>query len=173
MPFKSNDPNHPSKNRLRKRTRKLSRNRHTAYTPTRRNAILQSIAKGVGVAEACRNAGVLDRTAPARWVKQSDPLVASTPGRKKKLDDTDRSVIIYKLVEKQPFIPVVVLTGTNNEIVGNQAIKAGAQDFLVKGEFDSISILQFNSYLLFFIFFESLLPIRRLGAKKVYNLYFI
>lgn len=103
MPFKANDPNHPSKNRLRKRTRKLSRNRHTAYTPTRRNAILQSIAKGVGVAEACRNAGVLDRTAPARWVKQADPLVASTPGRKKKLDDTDRSVI-YKLVEKQPFI---------------------------------------------------------------------
>ena len=33
-------------------------------------------------------------------------------------------------------IPVIVLTGVNNEIVGNQAVKAGAQDFLVKGQFD-------------------------------------
>jgi CheY-like chemotaxis protein len=32
--------------------------------------------------------------------------------------------------------PVIVLTGVNNEIVGNQAIKAGAQDYLVKGQFD-------------------------------------
>jgi DNA-binding response OmpR family regulator/signal transduction histidine kinase len=34
-------------------------------------------------------------------------------------------------------IPVIVLTSTNNEIIGNQAIKAGAQDFLVKGQYDS------------------------------------
>ncbi|NJN33235.1 MAG: PAS domain-containing protein [Saprospiraceae bacterium] len=33
-------------------------------------------------------------------------------------------------------VPVIVLTGVNNEIVGNQAVKAGAQDFLVKGQFD-------------------------------------
>ncbi len=35
-----------------------------------------------------------------------------------------------------PNLPVIVMTGINDEIVGNQAIKAGAQDFLVKGEFD-------------------------------------
>jgi CheY-like chemotaxis protein len=34
-------------------------------------------------------------------------------------------------------IPVIVLTGMNNEIIGNQSIKAGAQDFLVKGQFDA------------------------------------
>ena len=39
-------------------------------------------------------------------------------------------------LEKQPLIPVIVITGMNNEIVGNQAVKAGAQDFLVKGQFD-------------------------------------
>jgi CheY-like chemotaxis protein len=33
-------------------------------------------------------------------------------------------------------IPVIVLTGMNNEIIGNQSIKAGAQDFLVKEQFD-------------------------------------
>ncbi|MEM1324158.1 MAG: response regulator, partial [Bacteroidota bacterium] len=39
-------------------------------------------------------------------------------------------------LEKVPRIPVIVLTGINNEIVGNQAVKAGAQDFLVKGQVD-------------------------------------
>ncbi len=40
------------------------------------------------------------------------------------------------LLEKVSGIPVIVMTGINNEIVGNQAVKAGAQDFLVKGQFD-------------------------------------
>ncbi len=35
-----------------------------------------------------------------------------------------------------PHLPIIVMTGTNDEIVGNQAVKSGAQDFLVKGEFD-------------------------------------
>ena len=39
-------------------------------------------------------------------------------------------------LEKINHVPVIVLTGMNNEIIGNQAIKAGAQDFLVKGQFD-------------------------------------
>ena len=34
-------------------------------------------------------------------------------------------------------IPVIVLTGANNEMIGNYAVKAGAQDFLVKGQFDA------------------------------------
>lgn len=39
-------------------------------------------------------------------------------------------------LEKGPFIPVIVITSMNNEIIGNQSVKAGAQDFLVKGQFD-------------------------------------
>lgn len=39
-------------------------------------------------------------------------------------------------MENFSHIPVIVLTGMNNEIIGNQSIKAGAQDFLVKGQFD-------------------------------------
>lgn len=40
-------------------------------------------------------------------------------------------------LERAPHIPVIVVTSVNNEIIGNQAIKAGAQDYLVKGQFDS------------------------------------
>jgi len=41
------------------------------------------------------------------------------------------------LIDSFPKTPVVVLTGVNNEIVGSQSVKAGAQDFLVKGQFDN------------------------------------
>ncbi len=33
-------------------------------------------------------------------------------------------------------IPVIVMTGTSDEMVGEMAVRAGAQDYLVKGEFD-------------------------------------
>ena len=52
------------------------------------------------------------------------------------LPDSSGFKTLSTFLEKFPRIPVVVLTGINNEIVGNQAIKAGAQDFLVKGQFD-------------------------------------
>lgn len=39
-------------------------------------------------------------------------------------------------LEKQKNVPVVVLTGNEDSKIGNLAIKAGAQDYLVKGEFD-------------------------------------
>lgn len=32
-------------------------------------------------------------------------------------------------MEKAASIPIIVLTGMNNEIIGEQAVKAGAQDF--------------------------------------------
>ncbi len=44
---------------------------------------------------------------------------------------------VTTFLEKAPSIPLIVLTGTNNEIIGNQAVRAGAQDYLVKGQFDS------------------------------------
>lgn len=52
------------------------------------------------------------------------------------LPDSSGFKTLSNFLEKCPHIPVIVLTGINNEIVGNQAIKAGAQDFLVKGQFD-------------------------------------
>ncbi len=52
------------------------------------------------------------------------------------LPDSTGFKTLSNFLEKVSNIPVIVLTGTNNEIVGNQAIKAGAQDFLVKGQFE-------------------------------------
>lgn len=52
------------------------------------------------------------------------------------LPDSSGFKTLSNFLEKFPLVPVIVLTGVNNEIVGNQAIKAGAQDFLVKGQFD-------------------------------------
>ncbi len=52
------------------------------------------------------------------------------------LPDSTGFKTLSSFLEKFPLMPVIVLTGINNEIVGNQAVKAGAQDFLVKGQFD-------------------------------------
>jgi CheY-like chemotaxis protein len=53
------------------------------------------------------------------------------------LPDSSGFKTLTRYMEKAVHIPVVVLTGVNNEIIGNQAVKAGAQDFLVKGQYDS------------------------------------
>ena len=52
------------------------------------------------------------------------------------LPDSTGFKTLSRYVETVTNIPVIILTGVNNEIVGNQAVKAGAQDFLVKGQFD-------------------------------------
>lgn len=41
-----------------------------------------------------------------------------------------------------PEVPVIVLTGFKNEIMGVQAVREGAQDFLVKGNFDSRTLVR-------------------------------
>ncbi|HMR42227.1 MAG TPA: response regulator [Saprospiraceae bacterium] len=53
------------------------------------------------------------------------------------LGDISGFKTLSKFLESAAHVPVIVLTGLNNEIIGNQAIKAGAQDFLVKDQFDS------------------------------------
>ncbi len=53
------------------------------------------------------------------------------------LPDSNGFKTLTSFLEKNPTTPVVVMTGLNDEIVGNQAVKAGAQDYLIKGEFDS------------------------------------
>ena len=43
---------------------------------------------------------------------------------------------LTRYLEIHENVPVIIMTGMNNEIIGNQAVRAGAQDFLVKGQFD-------------------------------------
>ncbi len=51
------------------------------------------------------------------------------------LPDSNGLESFKTLVTKNPIIPIIVLTGLANEEIGIQAIKYGAQDYLVKGEF--------------------------------------
>ncbi len=53
------------------------------------------------------------------------------------LEDSTGFKTLNKFFEKCSTLPVIVITDTNNEVVGNQAIKAGAQDFLVKNQLNA------------------------------------
>jgi len=53
------------------------------------------------------------------------------------LPDSHGFKTLSNFLKRFSHIPVIVLTGLNDEIVGNQAVKAGAQDYLVKGQFES------------------------------------
>lgn len=63
-----------------------------------------------------------------------------------KLVDTEGFKTLQLFREKAPDIPVIVLTGFKNEIMGIQSVRAGAQDFLVKGDFDSRSLARTIRY---------------------------
>lgn len=53
------------------------------------------------------------------------------------LPDSHGFKTLTNFLGKFPKKPVIVMTGLSDEVVGNQSIKAGAQDYLVKGQFDS------------------------------------
>jgi diguanylate cyclase (GGDEF)-like protein/PAS domain S-box-containing protein len=53
---------------------------------------------------------------------------------------------INQILKTAPYIPVVVLTGRNDEQLAAQALRAGAQDFLVKGESESATVLRALHY---------------------------
>ena len=58
------------------------------------------------------------------------------------LKDTFGFNTVKKYLQEAPDIPVIVLTGNKNEVVGMQSVRAGAQDFLIKGEFDSRQLVK-------------------------------
>ena len=39
-------------------------------------------------------------------------------------------------LQEAPEVPIIVMTSPKNEAIGLQSVKAGAQDYLIKGEFD-------------------------------------
>jgi DNA-binding response OmpR family regulator len=52
------------------------------------------------------------------------------------LPDSQGFKTLTTFLERVKHVPVILMTGINNEIIGNQAVRAGAQDYLVKGQFD-------------------------------------
>ena len=78
-----------------------------------------------------------------RWAKKlSDglDLVSSAPFDVVLLDlslpDSSGYETINKIRRKIPMLPLIVLTGLNDETVGLKAVQEGAQDYLVKGTVD-------------------------------------
>ena len=64
------------------------------------------------------------------------------------LNDTAGFNTLKKFLKEAPSVPVIVMTGLKNEVVGIQAVRAGAQDFLIKGEFDSRELVRHIRYAL-------------------------
>ena len=64
------------------------------------------------------------------------------------LNDTAGFNTLKKFLQEAPSVPVIVMTGLKNEVVGIQAVRAGAQDFLIKGEFDSRELVRHIRYAL-------------------------
>jgi len=56
------------------------------------------------------------------------------------LPDSRELDTLAKVVEVAPETPVIVLTASNDDEVGLQAVKVGAQDFLLKGDFNYLTL---------------------------------
>src|ERR1051325_205286 len=50
------------------------------------------------------------------------------------LPDAQELEALNSLVGAAPDLPLVILTGTENEVLALQAVKGGAQDYLIKGK---------------------------------------
>lgn len=62
------------------------------------------------------------------------------------LPDADGLETLVKLREQEPNVPVVVLTGRDDESLALEAMQVGAQDYLVKGQVDGPNIVRAVRY---------------------------
>ena len=62
------------------------------------------------------------------------------------LPDSSGSASFLRIKEKFPRLPIVVLTGANDDTAGVEAIRQGVQDFLVKGESNGATIARSIRY---------------------------
>jgi signal transduction histidine kinase/CheY-like chemotaxis protein len=62
------------------------------------------------------------------------------------LPDSNGLDTLRAIIESDPLLPVVVLTGNLDEQLGLEAVQAGAQDFLIKGQISSQLLLRVVRY---------------------------
>ena len=62
------------------------------------------------------------------------------------LPDSEGLESFNVVLKKHPEIPTIILTGLANEEIGIKAIKYGAQDYLVKGEFNGKLLIRAIQY---------------------------
>ena len=60
------------------------------------------------------------------------------------LPDSDGIGTLTAIRVHAPQVPVLVLTGSNNETLANSALQHGAQDYIVKGQFDGNSLARLH-----------------------------
>jgi DNA-binding response OmpR family regulator len=53
------------------------------------------------------------------------------------LPDSQGLDTFFRVYRQAPEVPIVVLTGLADEVIGVESVKGGAQDYLVKGQVDS------------------------------------
>ena len=62
------------------------------------------------------------------------------------LPDSDGFETLRSLLERHPDTNTIVMTGHSDKAMGLQAVKTGAQDYLIKGEYDSEQLLRALRY---------------------------
>ena len=62
------------------------------------------------------------------------------------LPDSKGIKTFYKLHEQAPEVPIVVITALNDQEMGIEAVRMGAQDYLVKGNIDSAMLSRAIQY---------------------------
>lgn len=58
------------------------------------------------------------------------------------LPDSDGIEAVSRVYAAFPLLPIVVFTGNEDEALGTEAVRRGAQDYLVKGEVDGWSLMK-------------------------------
>jgi signal transduction histidine kinase len=62
------------------------------------------------------------------------------------LPDSHGTETVRKMIHKIPHVPVLVLTGRNDEEMGVRAVQEGAQDYLIKGSHDGGHLIRAIKY---------------------------
>lgn len=87
---------------------------------------------------------------PLRWVQTASAafamLACEPPCTAVLLDlglpDSQGLETLLALTRRHSRVPVIVLTGDQNDAIGSAAVAAGAQDFLLKGHFNAAALLR-------------------------------
>jgi FixJ family two-component response regulator len=58
------------------------------------------------------------------------------------LPDSEGLETLERILEQDPGVPVVVLTGSEDSTLARKAMKLGAQDYLVKGQVDEPGMIR-------------------------------
>jgi CheY-like chemotaxis protein len=62
------------------------------------------------------------------------------------LPDSDGIDTFLAIHTRNPRIPIIIFTGSSDEKIGSDAVKKGAQDYLVKGQIDGKLLKRFIQY---------------------------